>query len=329
MRIMTSAAAGVLIVGILATHAIEMEGANSSDLPAIQSLLAVPQNLARVSDAYWPDRGTRPDYILIQDVHRHPQVQQQIAALIEQGYAHWGVRKVFLEGAFTLLDMTVFHRVPKKTQALLLARLVEDGELSGPELAAVHIMEQEWRNPPVSPFQLFGLEDPELYRRNVKAYQAVVSQRPRALQELISVHRLHQSMNLQNSNALVDQLERTEALLRLRLTPIEYADYLKGKAAVPSTPTLDPAVRAAEEFYQVADRRSAVFLQQAAVKAPASQGTRILVVGGFHTAFMAGHLRQEGRSFVVLSPAVASGGDNIPYEKRLNETANVLAQALH
>ena len=151
---------GAFLIGILSAGAFEIEGAAAQDFQQVQSLLNIPAALARVTDASWPDPESFPDYFLIQDVHRHPQVQNQIAALVEQGYEQWGVKKVFLEGAFTVLDLSVFHRVPKKTQSLLLDRLIAEGSLSGPELAAVHIMEWEWRNPPVSPFQIFGLEDP-------------------------------------------------------------------------------------------------------------------------------------------------------------------------
>lgn len=255
------------------------EGIEPRFLEDIQLTLKVPESVARVTDAYWPDTKICPDYFLIQDVHRHPHVQVQIAALIEQGYRQWGIRKVFMEGAFTGVDLSVFHRVPKKTQSYLLERLVMDGSLSGPELAAVHIMENEWQNPPVSPFQLFGLEDPQLYRQNVLAYQSVVQSRDRALQALVPIRRLQETMHL-SQPAMMEQLDRTEALLRLKLTPCEYEAYLKGRASVPSTPDIDPAVHAAEKFYELAQARSQVFLNTAADKVPASAAPRILVVGG-------------------------------------------------
>jgi hypothetical protein len=61
---------------------------------------------------------------------------------------------------------------------------------------------------------------------------------------------------------------------------------------------------------------------------PASTSPRILVVGGFHTALMAEHLRQAGYSFVVLCPFVEEGDHDPLYEKRMRETANVLAENL-
>jgi len=320
-----------LLVGLLGAGSSLIEGMETAELQTLQDSLGIAPNVAHVTDAYLPvpeTPGGAPDFILIQDVHRHPQVQSQIASLILRGYSAWGVKKVFLEGAFTSLDLSIFHRVPTSTRALLMARLVKDGNLSGPELAAVLIMEQEWRNPPVSPFQLFGMEDAKLYRQNVQAYEGVVARRDRALADVVSIRRLQTSMNLPEPNPLDEQLDRVEALLRLKLTSAEYEAYLQSKDTVPSTPALDPAVHAAEEFYRLAQLRSYAFLKEMYKKVPASTAPRILVVGGFHTAAMTALLRQEGHSFVVLSPTVSSGEDAPIYEKRMQETADVLAEAL-
>jgi hypothetical protein len=296
-------------------------------LGTVQDALGVSEKLAHVTDAYLPsDIVTVPDFILIQDVHHHPQVQSQIATLIIHGYDDWGVKKVFLEGAFTPLDMTVFHRVPNRTRAALMERLVKDGDLSGPEWAAILIMEREWRNPPVSPFQLFGMEEPTLYRENVQAYQTVLLERGKALEDLVTLRRQQASLHLPELNLLDEQLIRMDALLRLKLTPSQYEEYLQAKDAVPATPALKPAIQAAEEFYRVAELRSQVFLKEAFHRVPASTAPRIIVVGGFHTAEMARLLRREGRSFVVFSPLVNALEDDPMYERHLQQTVNLLAQ---
>ncbi len=135
-------------------------------------------------------------------------------------------------------------------------------------------------------------------------------------------------MHLPQPNELDRQLNRLEALLRLKLTSSEYEAYLQNKAAVPSTPALKPAVKAAEAYYQIAQRRSEIFLQQASRRVPASSAPRIIVVGGFHTAAMASLLRHQGRSFVVLSPTIGPADEDPLYEKGMKETARVLAQAI-
>lgn len=304
-----------------------IQSSDPLELTVSQDRLAIPQSLAKVIDAYWPSPESLPQYILIQDAHRFPLVQSRIASIIVQGYERWGVTKVFVEGAFTSLDFSIFHRVPKMTQAYLMERLVKEGDLSGPELAAVLIMEKEWRNPPVSPFQIFGMDDPKLYRDNILAYQAVLSQRERALEEVVSIRRLQVSMRLSEQSPLSQQLSRVESLIRLKITPSEYEAYLSRKANTPSSPTLNPAIRSAEEFYRLVQMRSRFFLKEASHKVPASTSPRVLVVGGFHTTAMASLLRRANISFVVLSPLVTPDGGEPIYERRMQKTANVLADA--
>ncbi len=313
---------------MLGVWPVKSDGLETASFQAVQDSLGISPDLARVIDAYRSSAPTSPEFILIQDVHGHPQVQSRIASIILQGYDRWGVRKVFVEGAFTPLDFSIFHRVPKKTQSLLMERLVKDGDLSGPELAAVLIMEREWRNPPVSPFQLLGMEDPKLYRQNVQAYQLVLAKRERALEEVVSIRRLQLSMNVPDHNPLAEQLDRVEDLLRLKMTPAEFGAYLNAKASAPSSPALNQAVRAAEDFYRVAQRRSRVFLMEASRKVPASVSVRMLVVGGFHTVEMADLLRRENRSFIVLSPLVDTSASQPNYEKHLQQTAIALTEAI-
>ncbi len=319
----------LFFAGILGSLPLQTEGMDAPELQLAQIRLGIPESLARVTDAHWISTQEPPHYILIQDVHRYPHVQSRIASLIVRGYQDWGVRKVFVEGAFTPIDLSVFHRIPNKTKSFLMERLLKDGEMSGPEVAAVFIMEREWRDPPTSPFQTFGMEDPKLYLENVLAYRSVLAQRDRALEAVSTIRRLHASMNLPERNPMSEQLNRVEALVRLKLTPVEYEAYLKTKAQTPSSPALAPALKAAEEFYRLVQLRSRVFLMEASRKVPASTAPRILVVGGFHTAAMADLMRQANWSFVVLSPVVSAEGNEEPiYEQRMRKTADVLAQAI-
>jgi len=300
------------------------EGTPDPALLQVQNALGLSDSLAHVTDAYLPSPRALPNFILVQDVHNHPEVQSHIASIIVYGYQHWGVKKVFLEGAVSHVDLSVFHRLPSATRTLLLNRLVEEGNLSGPEMAAVIVMEMEWTNPPVCPFELLGLEDGKLYRQNLEAYRQVLAGREQALHELEGIRRLQTSLRINGSSILALQLDRTEALIRLKLTPVQYQEYVKDRAAIPSSPALTPVVRAAEKFYTLVQLRSLFFLQQARSKVPASPGPRILVVGGFHTALMASHLRAEDRSFIVLTPHITQSGYEPLYERRMTESVSAL-----
>ncbi|HVO32665.1 MAG TPA: hypothetical protein VMU17_02040, partial [Elusimicrobiota bacterium] len=215
--------------------------------------------------------------------------------------------------------------IPESTRVTLLHRLVQQGNLSGPELAAVLLSESEIKDDSsAATFQLIGMEEPKLYRENLGAYERVLANRDQALRALGDVRRLQDSIRIPEPNLLASQLERTENLLRLKLTPNDYAEYLKGKVAVPSSPALDPTIDAAEDFYRLVNARSTIFLAEALNKVPAATGPRVIVVGGFHTALMAEKLKALGRSYVVLTPAITQSGVEELYEKRMMESVCAL-----
>lgn len=301
-----------------------INGPTHLELAVLQNSLNLSPDVAHVTDASQLKPGGLPEFILIQDIHNHPEAQGHIASVILQAYHYWGTKKVFMEGAVSNVDLTMFHRVPAKTRTMLLERLVKDGDLSGPELATVLLMEREWSNPPVSPFQLLGMENAKLYRQNLTAYLQVQQSREVALYEINKIRRLQTSLNIQDTNILAQQLNRTEALIRMKLTPTDYEAYLASKAAIPSSPALDPMIRQAENFYKFVILRSHAFLVEAEKKLPAGTGPRVLVVGGFHTPFMATELRKLGKSFVVITPRVTQSGYEPLYERHMLESVSTL-----
>ena len=289
----------------------------------------IPKTLGTVSDAYLPNPNAIPDYVLIQDVHHHAEVQGKIANLILYGYDHWGARRIFTEGAFSKVDLTVFHRLPDATRRDLLQRLINEGNLSGPELATVIVSEREWRNPSVWPMQLVGMENVSLYLENLRLFRDLQRLRGPALQEVDSLSRLNKAMNLPEPNILGSELGRARDLLELRLTPRDYALYLSARNALPESAQLRPALRVAEAFYAMVNSRSSAFLKESQRKLPAGNGPRILVVGGFHTSYMAEQLKQRGISYIVLSPAITQRGDQKAYEHDLLNSIDTLAFSRH
>lgn len=297
-------------------------------LTEIQKNLGLSAQIARVTDASLYPTNRLPEFVLIQDVHKHTEVQSKIATVILQGYQQWGAKKAFLEGAISTVDLTVFHRLPDATRNDLLAKLVFEGNMSGPEMASVLIMEREWRNPPTSPFQLVGIEEAKIYKQSLEAFHDVKVRRDSALYEIMRIRRLQESERLQDDGLLFrKQLDRTEALVRLKLSPDEYEEYQQDKRAIPSSPSLTPAVRAAERFYRLADLRSRVFIDEIIRKYPASPGPRLVVVGGFHTSSMAAYLRAASKSFVVVTPHITTASNDPLYERRMMESINTIRLA--
>lgn len=238
---------------------------------ALQKKLGIPLSEGTVVDAY----GRRPEIILIQDVHRHPEAQQHIRAMILYGLKNWGAKQVFLEGA--------------------------------------------WSGGATQDFRYLGLEDPEVYRANVAAYESVAKVREEALRQIDTAQLFADTFDA----ASAPSWEQIRRLVQLRLKPAEYADYARHPyRPAASDSGLAGAIRAAESFYELANRRSQIFLGKA--RSQRTFGTQVLVVGGFHTAAMAQELRKEGVSYAVFSPRVTEGGYEELYSRGMRETINAL-----
>lgn len=237
---------------------------------AMQKKLGIPLSEGAVVDA----SGQTPEIILIQDVHRHPEAQQHIRAMIVSAMTRLGVGDIFLEGA--------------------------------------------WTNGQTADYEFSGLEDQDTYRANVAAYEAVEKDRDEALQEIDTAELFENTLDA-NDTPSWPQIKR---LVELRLKPAEYAVYIQHPFRPATKSALARAAQAAEHFYELANRRSDIFL--AKVREHHGSGPQVLVVGGFHTVGMAEKLRQEGISYVVLAPRITQGGYDDLYNRSMHQTISAL-----
>ena len=259
----------------------------AGDYAAVQKRLGIPTTVATVVDA----SGSQPQYILIQDIHRHPEVQKNIAAAILYGLKHWGTLEIYVEGAWD-------ERVAA----------VRTGDLQGPQMA-IAMSGQDVR--------LVGLEDPDIYRKNVSAYEAVEKDREEALLELETARVLDRF-----ADAGTQPWAMINRLIELKLKPGDYAGYQKNPFRPASKSILAGAVMSAERYYDLANERSGIFLKKA--NALHQSGRQVLVIGGFHTTAMAQDLRRQGISFAVLSPRVTQGGYEDLYAQGMHATISAL-----
>src|ERR1019366_677870 len=103
------------------------------------------------------------------------------------------------------------------------------------------------------------LEDPEVYRANVSAYESVADARPEALRQIDMAQLFENTFDA----ASAPSWEQIRRLVQLRLKPAEYADYARHpyRPAV-SDSSLAGAIASAESFYELANRRSLIFLRK-------------------------------------------------------------------
>jgi hypothetical protein len=179
-------------------------------------------------------------------------------------------------------------------------------------------LEGAWTHGQTADYAFLGLEDPDIYRQNVAAYEAVEKVRDEALRELETARIFSSALDADSA----EQWPQIKRLIQLRLKPAEYADYMKNPYRTTENTALAGAVSSAEHFYALANERSRIFLEKA--QTLHRSGTQVLVVGGFHTKAMAEELKRKGISYVVLSPHMTQGGFEKLYADGMHETVSAL-----
>lgn len=121
--------------------------------------LAAP--FAALQEAWISPNPQAPLVIQIQDIHAHEEAQKNIVGLIEALSEKGNVGLVGLEGAAGAFAIEPYRAYPNgQAKSLITTALMNQGYLSGPEAAAITM-----EKPP----ELWGVEDYDLYLRNVKA----------------------------------------------------------------------------------------------------------------------------------------------------------------
>lgn len=126
--------------------------------------LSIPKNLGHVTEVWGK---TKPSVILIQDAHGQYQAQKNIRSILRWIQERKKIGTLFIEGGVGKLEPELLKFVPdsSKNQKLLdlLARHAETG---GPELFWV----EDAKIP------AYGIEDPEIYARNLRVFQQVYNE---------------------------------------------------------------------------------------------------------------------------------------------------------
>jgi hypothetical protein len=141
----------------------------------------LPELVANYGDIREIHVASRPDapvVIHLQDVHDLEEAQKNLAGLVESLRAKRGISLVGLEGALGSFELDFFREGPLDVRKKLSDRFLNLGYLTGPEVAGI-IAEK----PPT----LWGIEDVELYRGHVEAFEQSESGRAQVRQFLTAL----------------------------------------------------------------------------------------------------------------------------------------------
>jgi hypothetical protein len=307
---------------------------------------AVPPRLGSVTDYWRPTKDgkilrldEKPLVVMIQDLHANVGVQKNIASILyrlnrinkEKGLV------VCVEGASGEGDVSLLRSLPGPIRRGFEEMLLRRAYLTGAELAATETAADVYQQGNVlwsrfksyfvkssapapvsiSSIHLWGVDDPDLYRKNWRAAKKVDKQGHAALNYV----RPTKAFLSEGANkALKNHLALLTKLFLLRLQPEEYKEYLKGRAMNPGGPPIyTDTLKAAEEYYQAADDRSYAMARNVLQRMGNNPGVIVLISGGFHTHEIAEIFKKKGVSYAVVTPHVEVLDQDQAYKARLRE----------
>jgi len=289
---------------------------------------------------YYPGKTGNPTQVvvMIQDLHANVGVQKNIARMLYRLKDNNKLPRllVCVEGASGEGDVSLLRSLPRGVRHVFEEMLLRKAYLTGAELAATeaaadlaqqqavwgHRMKELFKGRsqgPVtlSPILLWGVDDPELYRRNWRAAKVVDKQRYPALQELRST----KEMLMPGANAALQKhLGLVTKLFLLRLQPQEYYDYLKSRHLTPKgSAQYMTVVKAAEDYYDAAELRSVAMADNLIQRMGHTPGYTALITGGFHSMEIAVQFKKRGVAYMTVMPDVKTLDQDQAYKARLRE----------
>lgn len=178
----------------------------AEDHAAVRSLKAVPERVViparygRVTGMHEGD--ARRLVVYVQDLHCNPEVQRNIAGILNVFEQKYGIRRIYVEGAPAgRLDTGLLASIPDDTvREKTIEGLVSKGLLSGSEYYALKYRQDK----------LFGLEDWGIYRENLARYRTLTG---RKTDHAAVLSRLRAEIAVLNEKYLDRKLKRVQKVL--------------------------------------------------------------------------------------------------------------------
>lgn len=314
--------------------------AQAETKPPAEPPFAIPQRNGDITD-YFPgaENPPRQVIVMIQDLHANVGVQKNIASIL---YRLLRTNKVpslivCVEGASGEGDVSLLRSLPGFVRHGFEAMLLHKAYLTGAELAATEAA-ADWPQQQVviwdrvkgwfsskrqigpvsiSPILLWGVDDPDLYRKNWRAAKFVDRTHYQALEEIKATR---QMVAAGAQGPLKKHLDLLVKMLLLRLQPKDYQEYAKGRSMNPhGSAAYNATLKAAETYYEAAQQRSTAMVDNLVKRMGNIPGYTVLVSGGFHTQEMAEALKARKMTYVVITPRVTVLDQDEAYKSRLRE----------
>lgn len=151
------------VIGPTAANAMTNEEATVKYKQIFKDFM-LPYNYGQITSAHYA--GTDRVIINIQDLHCHPKVQKNISNIIESFDKSYGVKKVYLEGAYgNVSTKWLIDRLDNSNKMEILDKILETGRLTGAEYYSVMTGKSNIIN---------GLEEKGPYLDNLKRFGEII-----------------------------------------------------------------------------------------------------------------------------------------------------------
>ena len=182
--------------------------------------LIVPASWGRIKDIY---KGSIDKVIIyIQDAHSNYEAQTNIMNILDLLVEDYGLSVAGIEGAGGVIETDLFASFPEDEIRGQVADLfMREGHLSGPETLVIN-KGMEY------PLKLFGIENLELYNKNLKAFQDSLPFKNEALGYFRRLSMALAQLKSCLYTQKIKDIDTRRLSYDLRLTPLnEYVNFLK------------------------------------------------------------------------------------------------------
>jgi hypothetical protein len=155
---------------------------NSRDGVRVDALLEkiqIPSSIGTIQETYSRPESRVPSSVLvhIEDAHGEPDAQKNIEAILNHLNKKLGVQTFFLEGAWNKLDPVLLKFSDEENEnKKILAELTEKGIVGGPE----NFLWGQSNNALSPMVSGYGIEDLDLYKKNLDQFRAVMRARKKS-----------------------------------------------------------------------------------------------------------------------------------------------------
>ncbi|WP_413853802.1 MFS transporter [Candidatus Ruminimicrobium bovinum] len=136
-----------------------------SEIPQLSVLNDTNLKFGKLFETNITDYKTKPDVLIILDMHCQPYVQKNICSIIKYFDTRFDVDKIFIEGAPKgYVDISAFDNIDNDIKQKVFEKMLKNGLLSGGEYFSY--LEKKSK--------LYGIENFELYKKSLQKYYLIL-----------------------------------------------------------------------------------------------------------------------------------------------------------